>query len=653
MVMAEKGHAGSSGGRRRRPQRVDVAVLPADLAQLLVESMPDYAILLTDPAGRIVTWNSGAERITGYQRAEILGKSFATFFSPEDVRAGKPQDIQRRATAQGRVEDEGWRLRKDGSRYWADVVVNAVRDAHGQLLGFAGVTRDLTERRQAEAALRSSEESLARAQRMAHLANWERDVPTGRLWFSAEMYRILGMPPEAFGGTFAAYLSMIHPDDRERVKRALEATLAGNEPYSTEYRLVRPDGAVRVVQAAADVLYDAAGQPFRLVGTVQDITERKQLEDERERLLAREQAARAEAEAQRAWLSAVLDQLPGGVLLYDAGGHIRFNNQEALARSVGETGQVDPYGNPIIFDVRLPSGEPFPIAELPTYRTIARGERVEAFEMLLRQHDGRILTVRGRSGPVCGADGERLGTVAVFQDISALKELEREREEWISIITHDLRQPITIILGYAELLARQLGRAGTLEQRQAIDNALTAARNLNRMIGDLLDVSRIDTRRLSLQTQPVDLVALLWAIAERSREMIQGHPIRLTIRSELPPIAVDASRIEQVLDNLLTNAAKYSDPGTDIEVRIERSDAEVAIAVTNHGRGIAPEDLPRLFSRFYRTPEAQVGRVGGLGLGLYIAKGVVEGHGGRIWAESTPGQNTTFRFTLPLQAPAN
>jgi PAS domain S-box-containing protein len=620
---------------------------------LLVESVRDYAIILLDPNGRIASWNEGAERIAGYQRSEILGKSIAVFFPPEEVPADKSRTLLRRTAAEGRVEDEGWRVRKDGSRFWANIVLTAVRDAHSQLLGFAAVTRDLTERRQTDEALRASEESLARAQQIAHLANWDRDMQTGHLLWSAELYRIIGIEPTEFEGTISAYFNLIHSDDRDRVQRAVDAALAGNQPYSSEYRIVRPDGAVRVVHSEAHVLRDAAGQPLHLVGTVQDITERKQLEDERERLLVREQAARAEAEAQRAWLSAVLDQLPGGVLLYDAAGRIRSYNQEALARSVGETGQADPYGNPIIFDMRLPSGQPFPIAELPLYRTIESGEIVEAFEILLRQRDGRILTVRGRAGPVSGSEGERLGTVVVFQDISALKELEQQREEWISVITHDLRQPVTVILGYADRLARQLAHKGTPDQRKAVDYARTAARNLNRMIGDLLDVSRIETRRLTLRAKPVDLVSLIRAIAERSREVTQGHPIHLAISGEIPPIVVDAGRIEQVLNNLLSNAAKYGDPGTDIQLQIERSDAEVAILITNHGRGIAPEDLPRLFTRFYRTREAQMGPVAGLGLGLYIAKALVEAHGGKIQVESDPGQTTTFHLTLPLRPPTD
>jgi signal transduction histidine kinase len=378
-----------------------------------------------------------------------------------------------------------------------------------------------------------------------------------------------------------------------------------------------------------------------------NIAERKALEDERQGLLVREQAARAEAEAQRAWLYAVLDQLPAGVLLYDAKGRIRFYNQEALARSVGETGQVDPFGNPIIHDVRLPSGEPFPILELPTYRTIESGEIVQAFEMLLRQRDGRVLTVRGRSVPVFGPHGERLGTVAAFQDITALKALEREREEWISIVTHDLRQPVTVILGYATILRQTLERKGTASQQRAVRAVLAAAQNLNRMIGDLLDVSRIDARRLTLRCETVDLPALIRTVVERQTAIGPGRTVRLTSDGDVPPIVADPGRIEQILDNLLSNAVKYGDPGTDILVQVVRRDAAVVVSVSNHGKGIPPEEIPKLFTRFYRTAEAREGRAGGLGLGLYISKGLVEAHGGQIWAESVPGQETTLTFTLP------
>jgi PAS domain-containing protein len=160
-----------------------------------------------------------------------------------------------------------------------------------------------------------------------------------------------------------------------------------------------------------------------------DITKRKQLEDERDRLLAGEKAMRADLEAERSRLQAVLDQMPEQVILFDTRGRIRFFNQAALALSVGETGQVDQYGNPINYDMLLPSGEPLRPTDSPIVRTIERSEVIRDFEVLLRQRDGRRVAVRGSAAPVCGPHGERLGSVAAFQDISALKALEREREE--------------------------------------------------------------------------------------------------------------------------------------------------------------------------------------------------------------------------------
>jgi signal transduction histidine kinase len=142
---------------------------------------------------------------------------------------------------------------------------------------------------------------------------------------------------------------------------------------------------------------------------------------------------------------------------------------------------------------------------------------------------------------------------------------------------------------------------------------------------------------------------LVQAIVERTSATTPGQGVRVTIGGEIPQIVADPSRIEQVLDNLLANAAKYGDPGTDIQVRVERREGDAVVTVTNRGRGIAPGDMPKIFTRFYRTPEAQAGKVTGLGLGLYIAKGLVEAHGGRIGAESTPGQTTTFTFSLPVR----
>ncbi|HEX5415119.1 MAG TPA: ATP-binding protein [Chloroflexota bacterium] len=163
-----------------------------------------------------------------------------------------------------------------------------------------------------------------------------------------------------------------------------------------------------------------------------------------------------------------------------------------------------------------------------------------------------------------------------------------------------------------------------------------------------LDVSRIEARRLTVVKRPVDLPALVSDVVARVQAITVGHPVDLEVAGSVPPVEADPVRIEQVLTNLLSNAAKYGTPGTAITVRVQHRDDEDVVAVTNLGAGITPEEYPTLFSRFYRASSARNGRQEGLGLGLYISHGIVEAHAGRIWAESIPGQTTTFFFALPL-----
>jgi signal transduction histidine kinase len=233
----------------------------------------------------------------------------------------------------------------------------------------------------------------------------------------------------------------------------------------------------------------------------------------------------------------------------------------------------------------------------------------------------------------------------MYEDISALRALERLREEWTSVVTHELRQPLATIHGYAGVLARELKD----QERAWAKHIQASARRLDRMISDLHEASQIDARRLALELTPTDLAALVAAAVERAGAEAEGRPIRVDIRGEIPVTEVDPARIEQVLGNLLSNAVKYGDPGTSIRVGVARRDAEVEVEVESRGPGIAAEDLPRLFGRFQRARPPGGKRVPGTGLGLYICRGIVEAHGGRIWAESVPGGVTTFRFTLPVR----
>jgi PAS domain S-box-containing protein len=241
--------------------------------RLMVEGVEDYAILMLDTDGRVTSWNAGAERIKGYREEEILGQHFSRFYPPDEVAQGKPQEILALATATGRVEHEGWRLRKDGSRFWADVVITALRDDEGGLVGFSKVTRDLTSRKQAQEELRRSEVYLADGQRLSHTGSWALNVSSGEIFWSQEHFRIFGLDPEKVQPSYPMLLQWIHPEDRVSVQQTFDTAVRERRAYAMNCRIVRPDGTIKHIHSLAHPLFNAAGALTEYVGTTIDTTE--------------------------------------------------------------------------------------------------------------------------------------------------------------------------------------------------------------------------------------------------------------------------------------------------------------------------------------------------------------------------------------------
>jgi signal transduction histidine kinase len=260
--------------------------------------------------------------------------------------------------------------------------------------------------------------------------------------------------------------------------------------------------------------------------------------------------------------------------------------------------------------------------------------------------------VLASAAAVLHRDGGVDGAVVVFEDISKLKELQRLREEWASIVTHDLRQPLNVITMSVDMLRETAEKHDPQLLQKSLEQTEKASRTLNRMISDLADVSRIESRELKVQLQPVQLDSLTREVVERHRAAAPDRTITLQTDESMPQIEADPMRLEQVLDNLLGNAHKYADPGTDVQVEVRRDATEVRVLVSNRAPGIPAAEIPKVFDRFYRSGRARDSSKHGLGLGLYIAKALIDAHGGRIWAESQPGATTTFQFALPLERKA-
>jgi len=350
----------------------------AHIQDLLVNSVQDYAIFMLDPSGVIVGWNTGAQRIKGYKASEIIGQHFSRFYTPQDVQQGKPENGLRVAAQMGRYETEGWRVRKDGTWFWANVIITPVYE-DAKLVGFAKVTRDLTERRQAEEQIRQSERRLAEAQHIARLGSWHWDIATNLVNLSDEFYRIHGLPPQSLPIPYESFLTYIHPEDREPVNRLIQPALQTQQSLDFNYRIIRADDSLRILQARAEIIQDDQGRVIALSGTSQDVTERKVLEDELKQ--SREQLRQ---------LSAYLE-------------HAREEMQGRIARELH-----DEIGG-------ILTGVKMDVAKLQRLLNPVEQRTTDQFETLFQTIDQGVKTVRRIASELRPAILDDLGLIAAME----------------------------------------------------------------------------------------------------------------------------------------------------------------------------------------------------------------------------------------------
>ena len=353
----------------------------------------------------------------------------------------------------------------------------------------------------------------------------------------------------------------------------------------------------------------------------------------------------------KADLEALVNTSPVGVLVFDAksGLVVKFN-QEArriLGDICGEDCPCEAVLKSTTF--RRMDGREIPLDELPPQRAIAGGELVRAEEIVIHRPDGEAVTTLINATPIKSEDGEIVSVVATIQDITPLEELERLRAEFLGMVSHELRAPLTSIKGSAATVRAASFPLDPAEMRQFFRMIEEQADHMRDLINNLLDLTRIEAGTLSVAPEPTDVATVIDQAKNAFLSSGYRNSIEVDLMSNLPRIGADRQRLVQVLYNLFSNASEYSREWSAIRVGASMEDLSVAIAVTDEGIGIAAEHLPRLFTKFSRREVADGDRrTGGCGLGLAICKGIVEAHGGRIWAESGgEGRGTRFTFTVP------
>ena len=354
----------------------------------------------------------------------------------------------------------------------------------------------------------------------------------------------------------------------------------------------------------------------------------------------------------RADLETLVNTSPVGVVVFDARtGGLASVNREAVRIVDGLRDEDQPPESLLeVLTCVRGDGREFSLRDFTVTELLSSGETVRAEEIALQVPDGRSISVLLNATPIHSDDGQLQSFVITLQDLTPLAEQERLRAEFLAMVSHELRSPLMSVKGSADTLAAQSARLDPAEMRQFFRIIQEQAEHMRGLIGDLLDVARIETGALSIEPEPSEVAALVVEAAARFRSGEARNPLRVELAEDLPMALADRRRLAQVLDNLLTNAAGYSPEGSPVTVSAVRDGIHVAVSVADRGRGIPAELLPELFRKFSRpSGAAAASGVDGSGLGLAICKGIVEAHGGRIRAESGgPGLGARFTFTLPV-----
>ena len=358
--------------------------------------------------------------------------------------------------------------------------------------------------------------------------------------------------------------------------------------------------------------------------------------------------------AQAAELRALIEAIPDGVFACDVNGIVTRTNAKGAAMLGLAMDQTleSATGYSELVHMRYMDGQAVPPEDYARFKAL-RGETVSDRYIIRRYDTGEDRQILNSAAPIRDSDGTITGAVVVISDVTELYRLERQKDEFLSIASHELKTPLTTLKILTQLTHKRLVKAGALEaeQTQRMERAIG---RMERLVCDLLDVSRIDSGKLALRTECFDLVALCRQVADEQMAAAD-RPIELELPEEPVELEADPDRIGQVLTNLLSNALKYSAQLSGVRLRLVRDGNVATASVRDAGAGIPLDAMPHLFERFYRVPGVQVqsGSGVGLGLGLFISKEIVERHGGRIWVESAVGEGSSFNFTLPITMTSN
>jgi PAS domain S-box-containing protein len=605
----------------------------------ILNATPDL-VSIADPEGRFVYLNDAGRKMLGIEKlADLTRYNLREFHDVASVQAilnaGLPT-----AMREGAWSGETTFVALDGHATTVSQVILAHQAPNGTVTYLSTIARDITQRRQTEDALRRHEQLLAQSQHMAHLGSWTHDLETGLITWSDELFRIYGVLSDGFAPTVDSFLSLIHPDDRSTMRLTIATMLSEKRSVQAAFRVVLPDGTIREIEAINDVQVNAENQPIRLIGTAQDVTERKK------------------AEATMSLESAALNAAANAIVITDRDGVIQWVNSAVTASSGYDISEALGKNPRDLFK----SGVHDRAFYEQMWATLVAGN-VWRGEMVNRRKDGTHYTEDTTITPIKDDRGAISHFIAVKQDITERKQLEQQflraqRLESIGTlaggIAHDLRNVLGPIVMSADLLRLA---ATDDDSRSLIDTIGVSAQRGADMATQMLSFARgLEGRRV-----PVQVRHLIRELEKFARESFPKEiRIRTTASKDLWTVLGDPTQLHQVLLNLCVNARDAMPEGGTLTITADNAtfdakyaaaniDAQagpyVVIQIEDTGMGIPRVIIDKIFDPFFTTKA--VGQ--GTGLGLSTSLTIVKQHGGFLRVTSEPGVGTRFRMCLPAQ----
>jgi PAS domain S-box-containing protein len=601
--------------------------------RMLLDGIQNYAIFMMDAQGRILSWNAGAERIKGYTSDQIIGRNFSCFFPPEDIKRGRPEEVLRRTAASGRHEEQGMRMRKNGSRFLASVTVTALRDPAGNLRGFSEFSHDLSESKESGAKYRGLLEAAPDAMVVVNqageivLLNVQAEKQFGYSRDELVGQQVKNIIPEGFAERLIA----------DGTRTAAEA-LAQQIGTGIELIARRKDGTEFPIEIMLSPLESAEG--ILVTAAIRNITTRRDTETHLAQMEGRYRG--------------LLEAAPDAMVVVNQAGEIVLLNVQA-EKQFG-------YSRDELVGQQVKNIIPEGFAE----RLIADGTRSAAqalaqqigtgIELIARRKDGTEFPIEIMLSPLESAEGV-LVTAAIrniterkkseehlVKTVGELKRSNDELQQFAYVSSHDLQEPLRMVTSYTQLLAgRYKGRLDS-DADEFIAFAVDGCNRMQGLIKDLLAYSRAGTngkvlREVSAENALKEALANLRATIDQSSAVVT--------HDALPAIRTDEMQLTQVFQNLVGNAIKYH--GTEVpHVHVsatKNGGNEWTFSVRDNGLGIDPQYFDRIFILFQRLHGRD--EFEGTGIGLAICKKILERLGGRIWVESQPEKGSTFYFALP------